>query len=149
MLKEGLPPNLLPNKALITRLMVLFTLSTALLWGWLTDDLVTLRPNLLKRVMANSLVKEVPRSDCILRGNPILEKILKRASIALGEVILSTGIASVYLEATQIDIISYLFCFVETGRGPTASILILENTSKIISTSFSGAFALSLGFPTR
>ncbi|GFS97942.1 hypothetical protein TNCV_2018801 [Trichonephila clavipes] len=37
------------HKALITRLMVLYTRSTALLWGWLTDDLVTLMPNLLKK----------------------------------------------------------------------------------------------------
>ncbi|GFT56466.1 hypothetical protein TNCV_2334291 [Trichonephila clavipes] len=55
------------HKALITRLMVLCTRSTALLWGWLTDDLVTLMPNLLKKVVVNSLVKEVPRSDCISR----------------------------------------------------------------------------------
>ncbi|GFY31185.1 uncharacterized protein TNCV_751481 [Trichonephila clavipes] len=137
------------HKALITRLMVLCTRSTALLWGWLTDDLVTLMPNLLKKVVVNSLVKEVPRSDCISRGNPILEKILKRASITFGEVILSTGIASGYLEATQIDVIRYLFCFVEAGRGPTASILILENTSEKMGTNFRGAFALSLGFPNR
>ncbi|GFT11729.1 hypothetical protein TNCV_265071 [Trichonephila clavipes] len=65
--------------------MVLCTRSAALLWGWLTDDLVTLMPNLLKKVVVNSLVKEVPRSDCISRGNPILEKILKRASITYGE----------------------------------------------------------------
>ncbi|GFX91306.1 hypothetical protein TNCV_1247211 [Trichonephila clavipes] len=56
------------HKALITRLMVLCTRSTALLWGWLTDDLVTLMPNLMKKVVVNSLVKEVPRSDCISRG---------------------------------------------------------------------------------
>ncbi|GFV14747.1 uncharacterized protein TNCV_3959571 [Trichonephila clavipes] len=73
-------------KALITRLMVLCTRSTALLWGWLTDDLVTLMPNLLKKVVVNSLVKEVPRSDCISRGNPNLENILKMASITFGEV---------------------------------------------------------------
>ncbi|GFT52621.1 hypothetical protein TNCV_3765251 [Trichonephila clavipes] len=64
------------HKALITRLMVLCTRSTSLLWGWLTDDLVTLMPNLLKKVVVNSLVKDVLRSDCISRGNPILEKIL-------------------------------------------------------------------------
>ncbi|GFX53968.1 hypothetical protein TNCV_1154991 [Trichonephila clavipes] len=55
------------HKALITRLMVLCARSTALLWEWLTDDLVTLMPNLLKKVVVNSLVKEVPRSDCISR----------------------------------------------------------------------------------
>ncbi|GFU06766.1 hypothetical protein TNCV_4353301 [Trichonephila clavipes] len=137
------------HKALITRLMVLCTRSTALLWGWLTDDLVTLMPNLLKKVVVDSLVKEVPRSDCTSRGNPILEKLLKRASIKLGEVILSTGIASGHLEATQINVIRYLSCFVETGRGPKASILILENTSEIIGSTFRGAFALCLDFPTR
>ncbi|GFU53030.1 hypothetical protein TNCV_3240041 [Trichonephila clavipes] len=66
-------------------MMVLCTRSTALLWGWLTDDLVTLMPNLLKKVVVNSLVKRSPQVGLYFARESNLEKILKRASITFGE----------------------------------------------------------------
>ncbi|GBM47280.1 hypothetical protein AVEN_157397-1 [Araneus ventricosus] len=86
------------------RFNVLWNISTGLDCGWCTELWVTLIPNLSKNSVVKWLVKEVPLSHWISRGNPILLKTSSKASITETELISATGIASGYFDDIQIAV---------------------------------------------
>ncbi|GFW46518.1 hypothetical protein TNCV_4812051 [Trichonephila clavipes] len=79
----------------------------------------------LKNSVVRALVKEVPWSHCISRGNPIRLKMFNSASVTLTELISDTGIASGNFEDMQMAVIRYRFPLDVIGRGPHASIFSL------------------------
>ncbi|GFW19623.1 hypothetical protein TNCV_1605141 [Trichonephila clavipes] len=73
-----------------------------------------------KNSVVRALVKEIPRSHCISRGNPIRLKMFNSASVTLTELISGNGIASGNFDDMQMAVIRYRFPLDVIGRGPHA-----------------------------